>query len=255
MKLTNSIKIAVLYEHLRQFLAKKHFFSLLLKTYQIQKDFLPDDNTGDFWDEKFSVVDGMFPMELWRNTKVSQMLNYSKSILNVGVGRGELESLFVKLPQTYLGIDITHSALSTVKNRFPQLSFRKATTFDLLKEENKFDQILLLEVLEHIKPNETLPFLRSIFHLLSDEGTFYVSVPLNEGLEKLLPVNPNSHMRIYSKEVLYAELNACGFIVKESLQSSAFSSLFGLKNIVNSIFSLRAPNNVLVICKKRVCLH
>lgn len=252
MALDQKIKKALAWEEKRKELLAQGKRDQVLQTYTKQKDFLPDQNDGKFWDQRFSEGEVPFPMEKWRIEKVVSLLDCSRSILNLGVGRGELEKLLIKKCSTlkYLGTDITSSTLKRLRQLFPQLKFKKIDLFSLSPKSNQFDQILLLEVLEHIRPNETLPLLRHIFSLLQKDGKFFISVPVNEGLENMLPVNPNSHMRLYSSELLQFELESVGFTIIEKYQASAFDSLFGIKHAVNSLFSIKQPNNLLFVCKK-----
>lgn len=222
------------------------------QTYRTQNVFLPDENTGEFWDEQFSRDDQVFPMEHWRIATVVSELDLNKSLLNLGVGRGVFEAALLKKgqPTTYLGTDITAETLKLLRHRFPTLTFKKAGLTALNPKQYHFDQITLLEVLEHIRPNQTFEVLEHIFKLLKPNGRFLVSVPINEGLEKMLPYNPNSHMRLYSEELLRFELEQVGFTVEKVYQASAFAKWFGVKHVLNTWFSFRKPNNLLMIAHK-----
>ena len=176
--LSASIKKALAYEEMRKLLLEQRDFDAALKTYSKQKDFLPDQNTGKFWDEHFANDGAMFPMERWRNEKVVELLDCEKSILNMGVGRGVLEEVLVKKCPSpkYLGTDITNKTIKTLREKFPMLTFERTDLFGLSPKHYQFDQILLLEVLEHIKPNETFAVLKQAYSLLNADGRFLIAV-------------------------------------------------------------------------------
>lgn len=249
-------KIAFNFEKKRKQLLDYGFYKKTLATYREQKTFLPDENTADFWDDHFKDNPPTFPMEQWRISTVIRVLNLTESWLNVGVGRGILESQVSKepefIPTNYLGSDITNKTLQTLKLKFPKLRFVKSTLENLSTiQKSKFKQVLLLEVLEHIKPSETFKVLNQIHTLLENKGKLIISVPLNEGLEEMFPYNPNSHMRVYSEALLRFELEVSGFKILKIYRASAFNKLFFVKHILNSLLSIKAPNNIVVLCQKR----
>jgi len=243
---------AVAWEKYRKHLLALRKYRALLHTYQNQTVFLPDKNTGAFWDDIFAQQPGVFPMESWRIQTIARLVDCTKSILNLGVGRGDLETLLLKQSLTldYLGTDIAPKTVVYLKQKFPTLHFQEAKLQALSPKKNQFDQILLLEVLEHIKQNETFALLKHIYQLTKPGGAFIVSVPVNEGLEQMLPINPNSHMRLYSEELLSFELRVVGFNISKIYRASAFSRQFNLKQRLNSFWRFRQPNNIVVVARK-----
>lgn len=250
----DAITAALYHEAQRKTLLATGQFKKVLASYSQQKQFLPDENTPDFWDKKFSDQNSVnsFPMERWRIKKVVTLLDCQKSILNLGVGRGALEQELLKKCATpnYVGTDITQKTFRKLRQLFPSLHFIQTDILSLSPKKRQFDQVLLLEVLEHIKPNETFSVLQHVFSLVKSGGRFIVSVPVNEGLENLLPENPNSHMRLYSLPLLRFELETVGFTVEKVYQASAFAQQFTLKQWLNSWLGFKEANNIVVVCKK-----
>jgi ubiquinone/menaquinone biosynthesis C-methylase UbiE len=188
----------------------------------------------------------------WRIQQVIKHLDPKKLLLNLGVGRGKLEALlYKKYPKLkYTGTDITRKTLKSLQKEYSNWKFQYAELGQLPFPKESFDQVLLLEVLEHIKPSETFETLGELVRVLKTGGQAIISVPVNEGLEQMLPNNPNSHMRIYSKKLLCFELEEVGLHVQQVLEVSAFSKSFRLKQAINSIFHFRQPNNLIAICQK-----
>jgi hypothetical protein len=73
---------------------------------------------------------------------------------------------------------------------------------------------------------------------------------VNEGLEAMLPENPNQHMRFYSEQLLRFELQWSGFEILEVRRASAFAKGFWWKQAVNTVFWFAHPNNLIVLCQK-----
>lgn len=235
-------------------------FQAVLESYNRQDVFLPDNNSGQFWDERFSKErqldkdDFAFqsPLEAWRVRKVLSLIDKNKTILNLGVGAGRLEARLLKKikPKQYLGTDITKEKLNFLSQNWPAFEFIKANLIELPIEDESFNQVCLLEVLEHIQPNKTFKVLEEIQRVLKTGGSLFISVPLNEGLEKMLPDNPNSHLRLYSPELLQFELEQAGFRVEQVFFASAFAKHFLIKHFFNQFFHLRQPNNCLMVVRK-----
>lgn len=253
--LSKQIRAALQFEAKRKQLVLLGKFAEARATYQQQKDFLPDENTGKFWDEYYSQTDHQveYPMETWKLNHVLDELDLGKSILNIGVGDGKLEGRIaaVNSAAQITGVDFTKKLLQQVRKRFPQYRFLfRSSITDLKLKNDSFDQILLLEVLEHIIPGNIFAVLEEVHRVLKPGGKLIVSVPVNEGLEEMLPVNPNSHMRLYSPQLLRFELEQAGFTVVKIYQASAFQRWFRLKHLINTFFGFREPNNILMIARK-----
>jgi ubiquinone/menaquinone biosynthesis C-methylase UbiE len=243
---------ALWYEQHRKDLLAAGDLAGVRQTYKEQKDFLPDANTAKFWDKHFAEPGYDYPIENWRLRQVVKRIDPKKTLLNLGVGRGRLEaSLAKKYPHLkYTGTDITRTTLKELQKKYPNWKFQYAELDQLPFPKESFEQVLLLEVLEHIVPGETFEVLEEMVRVLKPGGQAIVSVAVNEGLEKMLPSNPSSHMRMYSKELVLFELEEVGLKIKKILSASAFPKRFRLKHTLNSLFGLRRPNDLVMICEK-----
>ncbi len=255
-------------ERLRKKLLAQKKHSDLLATYFKKFPEIADSNSPDFWDEKFEneIDDELFYMSVDRNSIVASKIkgdcskkntNHDDSeykVLNVGAGSGQLEKVIAQKigPSiNWTGTDFTHKTLNKLEKNFPKFKFVKTGIVPLPFAENTFDSVCLLEVLEHIQPSETFGVLKELHRVVKTGGTVIISVPINEGLEQMMPNNPNSHVRVYSKKLLSFEATVAGFKIKEIIALTAFNSLYLLKKIINSLFKLRQPNNLIFVLEKK----
>lgn len=244
--------LCLYFEKKRKRLIDSGKFDIAYKTYRIQKINLPGFNSSNFWDKKFSSLYPSSPMEDWRIRKISDFVKNRKKILNLGVGRGKLEEKIKDIDKKeYVGTDITTETIRFLEKKFPKVKFRKEKLDNLSFPDNSFNVVILSEVLEHIRPDQTFSVLSEVWRVLKKNGYFLVSAPINEGLEKKLPLNPNSHKRLYSEYLLIFELLSSNFTIKKIHRVSAFSTHFFIKNFLNDLFHIRERNNLLVICQKK----
>src|SRR5579864_1242468 len=79
-------------------------------------------------------------------------------LLNVGFGSANLEkeyfSKFFFSNVTWLGIDISGKSVQNAKKIFPQCEFKVGNILNIKEKNQKFDYVISLEVLEHIKPSK-----------------------------------------------------------------------------------------------------
>ena len=253
-------------ERLRKKLLAQKKYRKLLATYFEKLPEIVDSNSPEFWDEKFeNETDAeLFYMTTDRNMIVAKEIeqncknkslerNSTCKVLNVGAGSGQLEKVIAQRIGTtinWIGTDFTQKMLKKLQQKFPQFSFIKTGIIPLPFVDATFDTVCLLEVLEHIQPSQTLSVLKELYRLTKQTGTVIISVPINEGLEQMMPGNPNSHVRIYSKELLSFELQVSGFKIKKIFALSAFNSLYSIKKLINTFLKLREPNNLIFVLEK-----
>ena len=99
-------------------------------------------------------------------------------VLDIGVGRGEMLSCLLAWGyENYQGIDISASTVDYCTSIGLNCE-RVDDTIDWLgKNQNKFELITILDVLEHVKRNEMLDFLSAIQSSLKMGGRLIVQVP------------------------------------------------------------------------------
>lgn len=104
----------------------------------------------------------------------------SGTVLDIGCGAGDLSYTLSRAGFTVTGIDFSEEAIRACRLRFAdsvaadRLSFRRD---DLFQIDEKFDLVVMMEVLEHIE--DDLGALKAVHDLLSPGGTVLLSVPAN----------------------------------------------------------------------------
>lgn len=167
-------------------------------------------------------------------------------ILDIGCGSGLLASFIAsKNDVTVLGTDANKSAIDFCKSayQFNNLSFEEKTTDEISFEENSFNKVALLEVIEHITNEQAVKLLENIQHILKPGGLLVVSTPNKRSLWpvieffmdtlKLAPkMNRDQHEILYTSKQLnklatYAGLKCV--TEKTILFLSPWAALFGRK--------------------------
>lgn len=148
---------------------------------------------------------------------------HSISMLDVGCGKGILILELVKLIKrlncdcSLTLLELDKGALEEAKKRLKSQSIAKVNfcnknLLDYFPKE-KFDIVLISEVLEHFKDD-----LRALTHvreqILKNSGTLILTVPsFKEGGK--VPKNPLNHYRVYDKKLLKLKLEVAGYEIKK----------------------------------------
>ena len=99
-------------------------------------------------------------------------------VLDIGIGRGEMLSCMKKWGYTnYMGIDISPSTVTFCSSLGLNCLLVEDTVQWLSDKESVYDAITLLDVLEHIKKKDTIPFLRGLYKALTPGGKIIIQVP------------------------------------------------------------------------------
>jgi len=257
------LKKAIDVEKLRRNYSELRDYKSLIKLYEKKLPHIPDRNTEKFWDyknKKYKITPVTDPMTFDKLNMIANFLcrrdKFSK-VLNIGFGSAILENIMFKSKCLFnwYGIDISNDSVQKARKVFPECNFIRSDVknIDLLNE--KFDYILAIEVLEHIIPKNILGVLSKINQILATNGVFILSIPLNEGLPELLKrgLNPNAHVRIYTPDLIKAELDIAGFrIISEDIYI-AFQKYYRIKTIICKYLmkNLRKPNNIVIFAQKK----
>ena len=236
----------------RQKLAVKGKIEELRRLYEKGTPEIKDSNNSKFWDHKYKDYRSLEEQDPITRDRVKTALSFiSKGeikILDIGAGMGWVEEVLSKDKEIYAN-DFSLKAVNYLKKNFKG-NFSIQSIYNLNYPNNFFDAILVLEVLEHIPPGKTFKILSSINKLLKEKGFLIISVPMNEGLENMED-NPNSHVRMYTEDLIKAELQIAGFKAIKYKTLFAFNSLYSFKTIVAKLFKTHKPNNIVIKAIKK----
>ncbi len=113
-------------------------------------------------------ADGLLSSWL-RRKRIKMVRPYLQGrILDVGCGVGALSEL--TSPDLYFGVDIDEESLQIARKKYPRYRFEKD-----YQENLRFDTIVLLAVIEHIKVKQV--FLERLESMLAANGRIIVTTP------------------------------------------------------------------------------
>jgi len=242
-------------EKFRQMLASQGDFIKLKKTYKDTFKEIVDVNSKKFWDKNLNKAGFLSKQDGMTKARIKATFNIipknAYKILDIGIGLGYIEELLTSRKGVGLcGNDISERAIKNAKKKF-EGEFKLESWEEMSFPESKFDVILLLEVLEHVPPSKTFQLLGKIKKYLGENGTFVLSIPVNEELESMND-NPNGHLRIYTEDLIKAELKIAGFKVVSVMNFYAFEKYYEFKKILSKIFRNRWKPNVLVLSARKM---
>lgn len=248
-------------EELRHEYARHKKYFQLINTYNKKLAEIEDLNTPELWDKlnrRKRLEKKENPMAYDRIKAVSELIQGEGiKVLNIGVGSGDLEHEVLQRNKDieWNGIDISTSSVIEAKKNFPSNNFKKGSIRNLKFDNNYFNYVVILEVLEHIRPSKVLSALNEVYRVLLSKGKLIVSVPLNEGLEELIEKgeNPNAHVRVYTPTLIEAELRISGFTVKWMKKLYAFHKNYLIKTFLAEyiIYGRIKPNNIILLSEKK----
>ncbi|MBN1765971.1 MAG: class I SAM-dependent methyltransferase [Sedimentisphaerales bacterium] len=101
----------------------------------------------------------------------------SQAHLDFGCSQGDfMNALSEKNIKCIIGLDISRDEINQARQRFPHLDVRHINqTIPLPFEDETFDSIALLDVLEHVYEQEQL--LQELYRVLRKDGLLIVTVP------------------------------------------------------------------------------
>lgn len=156
------------------------------------------------------------------------------SILDIGCGNGKYLNILKKYDfKNLYGIDISKEQIEIAIKSNPQ----RVQCIDALKFlkdiKEKYDVILLIDVLEHLDLNDSLEIINSIYRALKKDGKLFIQVP--NALSPFSPLRYSdiTHKRAYSKTSLIQTLNNSNFNNYQFYE--LFPFVHGLKSFIRNI--------------------
>lgn len=217
----------------------------------------------DGWTEEHTslhedISNGKHPIDIFSRSNLIKNIPKNinlKTILEIGCSSGHLiKDLKAKFKCiNYVGADVLKLSLLKLQRKYKKIPFVK---FDITKnplKNLKFDIIIMLNVLEHIK--DDFLAIKNTFKLLNKNGTIYIEVPAHQFLydsyDKQL-----CHFRRYSIVDLEKKLKKVGYEIIKKQHLGFFCFIpFAITKIINKIFAknessvknkIKISNNLLV---------
>lgn len=257
-KVNNAIKL----EELRNKYATINNLVKFKSLYKKTNPEIINSNTSAKWDSKnfdSSYSPNNNPMGNDRINQAISFINVSDiRILDIGFGPADFEERLNKIDTKKAieldGIDISRESSRKAQKLIPRWHFSIGSIVNQKFNTGiKYDYVVMLEVMEHISPKNTFSVLKKISNILKTDGKLIISIPLNEPLFEMIKngSNPNAHVRIYTKNVIGAELKLMGFEIKETNYLFAFHKHYRVKSILNKLFKFnKKPNNLIILAQK-----
>lgn len=111
----------------------------------------------------------------------TELDSYSKncSVLDYGCGFGHLTSYLMDRFDHVLGVDASQQQIAVALNNNLPVEHVSIDQFNpwIEDNQNRFDIIFLMDVLEHIPINHQIGFMRKINSILKKGGSLYIKVP------------------------------------------------------------------------------
>ncbi len=240
-------------EFQRQRLASKNDLVRLKSMYSPILPEIEDLNTSKFWDEKFVNEESLDKQDGMTKDRIKTAVGFIPrggiKILDIGAGLGFVERLLDKDKDKEVHAnDFSKISIKILNKKFKG-HFSHQSIYKLKYQHSSFDVILALEILEHIPPSKIFSVLNSINNLLKKSGILIVSVPMNEGLENM-KTNPNGHVRMYTEDLIRAELGIAGFEIIEYKTLFAFPNFYNTKTVIAKLTKRKYPNNIVMKAMK-----
>lgn len=135
-----------------------------------------------------------------------------KNFLEIGIGGGNLITDLKKISIKGSGVDISQEAIEAVKNLTDEKIQISKKNFLEMEERDKYDLIIGLELIEHLKDDKTA--LKKINQLLIKDGLLIISVPAHQRKWSIID-EWAGHYRRYEKKEIIKILKEENFQIKE----------------------------------------
>jgi 2-polyprenyl-3-methyl-5-hydroxy-6-metoxy-1,4-benzoquinol methylase len=146
-------------------------------------------------------------------------------VLDIGIGRGEMLTCMKNWGYLkYLGIDISPSTVKFCKSLRLNCELVDDSQQYLLEQEEQFSVITLIDVLEHIKKENVVVYLKALRSALKPDGVLIIQVPNSQSPDfQLHRYNDITHEVGYIEHSLAQVLIAAGF---QKMYFTGFEDLF-----------------------------
>lgn len=157
--------------------------------------------------------------------KTSILIIMKQTILEIGCGQG-FKAYCLSKKGNVIAIDISTKDINIAKERYPKVNFIVMNIENLEFENNSFDKVYGMDVLEHVDNLDAV--LNEIARVLKSSGQFIVNIPYWKSEEWLLGIRPTyfeeiHHVRIFGENELEKILENQGFCLCEKKRTGFLS--------------------------------
>ena len=232
--------------------------------------------TKDWFEKKFTDTTG--DGDKWGHSyRISQKIRIEKSFnlikTEVGLGKNKILDIgcancdFTKLLNTSSsknsihGCDISEKAISINKKHYPDFNFYVISLPDLIFEDNEFNIITALEVINYLNDIEREKALIEIKRCLKKNGIFLFSGVINSGnkyfnefkIKKLIEKYFKVEKVEYNNTLIYQffEFSLVGIVY---LKKAYTSNINNIDSLTSNIFVRQVLKNMFIIIFLKVVL-
>jgi 2-polyprenyl-3-methyl-5-hydroxy-6-metoxy-1,4-benzoquinol methylase len=202
------------------------------------KDFWNDD-LKNLLESNFTDSYSIGRIRIWNSQKkyCNEILNNSKTILEIGSGHGEAIYNFDKIGYAVTGIEPDKKNVDSINKKLKNSKciVGSAETFS---SDKKFDVIWLNHVFEHL--SQPIEFLKRINNFLNDSGFIFIEVPSVEKINDYRQFLRVPHAYNYSRKSL---INISKKADYEIVKCNYFRSPTLFEGGVNKIFKFFLKKN------------
>lgn len=149
-----------------------------------------------------------FYRELLRN--VEKFMNNKGKILDIGCGKGTLIEELYSIGFEVWGVNLSERSIDKLRQKYEisgkNIGLKKGTITKLPFEDNSFDYVFAVEVLEHLLPKMLIPALNEVRRILKPGGRFIATVPYKEIISQIVcpdcyvVFSPSQHLSSFDEE-------------------------------------------------------
>ena len=191
-----------------------------------------------YWDDSYAnnrVQKLYYDMRFKHVNRMLADVPEAGKVLDVGCSSGFSLGHYAKARPDihYAGADVAEHHIAYAKRERPQFTFAHAPAEALPFEENSFDAVTMLDVIEHVVDLEKT--LSEVKRVLKPGGSFIVFVVEEHHvvfqviwwlwLKTKGKVWEEAHLRDYNKKTLIADLEKAGFAIDEFKRSHGTTCL------------------------------
>lgn len=156
-------------------------------------------------------------------------MSKSNNILEIGSGQGFNASVLAKNKNNKVyGIDLSKEDILISRKRYPGITFHRMSAEKLIFQNNCFDEVYALDVLEHV--DNLKKVLSEVSRVLKKNGVFKINIPHYKSeawLLKLRPTFPKEihHVRVFKDNELDNILIKYGFVINKKARKGFLQHL------------------------------